>query len=276
MAISVDSVYKKVLTILNKESRGFMGPDEFQKLGSQVQLDLLDRNFHDYNRAIAKQTGGATGQGYANIPKKIQERIDPFYTSVNITLDPNSIGDLPSYYYIINVSSCNRLTDIERVEKSKLNFLLSSPLTTPSSTFPIYYLSGTREVDDNDSATLNPIYNTITILPNIFYAVKKEIVIDYIKVPNDPIWAHIKVDNSGGVSFFQGEPSSTASFVYPRQEIADANGSFEARAVDFELHPSQEVDLVLGILRYAGVVIRDPSILQPTQQETSQKIQLEN
>ena len=29
MAISVDTVYKKVLAILNKESRGFLTPDEF-------------------------------------------------------------------------------------------------------------------------------------------------------------------------------------------------------------------------------------------------------
>ena len=275
MAISVDSVYKKVLTILNKESRGFMGPDEFQKLGSQVQLDLLDRNFHDYNRAVGKQTAGATGQGYANIPKKIQERIDPFYVSIDIVLDTDAIGNLPNYYYIINVSSCNRLTDIERVEKAKLNFLLSSPLTIPSSTFPIYYLSGTREIDDDDSTTLDPVYNTITVVPGL-PNIKDTIKIDYIKVPRDPVWAHIKVDNSGGVSFWNGEPSATTSFVYPRQEIADANGSFEGRAINFELHPSQEVDLVLGILRYAGVVIRDPSILQPAQQETSQKIQLEN
>ena len=72
MAISVDSVYKKVLAVLNKEARGFMSPDEFMKIGSQVQLDLLEKNFHDFNRAVSKQTRGAVGQGYANIPKKFR------------------------------------------------------------------------------------------------------------------------------------------------------------------------------------------------------------
>ena len=47
MAISVDKVYRKVLAILNKESRGFLTPDEFSKIGSQAQLDLLDKAFHD-------------------------------------------------------------------------------------------------------------------------------------------------------------------------------------------------------------------------------------
>ena len=34
MAISVDTVYKTVLLILNKEQRGYMTPDEFNKLGA--------------------------------------------------------------------------------------------------------------------------------------------------------------------------------------------------------------------------------------------------
>ena len=67
MAISVDTVYKKVLAILNKESRGFLTPDEFQRIGSQVQLDLLDKAFHDYNRAVARESMGRGGQGYADI-----------------------------------------------------------------------------------------------------------------------------------------------------------------------------------------------------------------
>ena len=272
MAISVDSVYKKVLAVLNKESRGFMSPDEFMKIGSQVQLDLLEKNFHDFNRAVSKQKGGAVGQGYANIPKKIQERIDPFYVSTDITLDVNSIGNLPSYYYILSVSSCDRLRDIEQIEKSKLNFLMSSPLTSPSTSFPIYYLSGTREVD-NQETTLNPIFDTITVQPTSL--ANSSIKIDYIKVPANPVWAHVQTDTFGGVAFYDGNPSSTTSFVYPRQTLA-GDYNFQSRYVDFELHPSQEVDLVLGILRYAGIVIRDASILQPAQQETQQKIQLEN
>ena len=54
MAISVDTTYKTVLSILNKESRGFLTPDEFNKIGSQVQLDILEKNFYDYNRAVVK------------------------------------------------------------------------------------------------------------------------------------------------------------------------------------------------------------------------------
>ena len=230
MAISVDRVYRKVLAILNKESRGFLTPDEFSKIGSQAQLDLLDKAFHDYTRAITKESFGRGGQGYADIPKKIQDRIDPFYANASVTLT-SGVGTLPTFYNIINVSADSRLTNIERIEKSKLSFLLSSPLTAPSTTFPIYYVTG----------------STITVNPSTLTSID----IDYVSVPADPVW-NSTVDSNGALTF-----NSTG-------------------AVDFTLHPSSEVDLVLEILRYVGIVIKDASVIQSAVAETNQKIQLEN
>ena len=37
-------------------------------------------------------------------------------------------------------------------------------------------------------------------------------------------------------------------------------------STDFELHPSEEIALVTGILAYSGIVIRDPSITQMASQ----------
>ena len=230
MAISVDRVYRKVLAILNKESRGFLTPDEFSKIGSQAQLDLLDKAFHDYNRAITRESVGRTGVGYADIPRKIQDRIDPFYATSSVTLT-NGVGTLPTFYNIISISTDSRLTNLERIKKSKLSFLLSSPLTAPSTTFPIYYVTG----------------STITVNPSSLTSID----MDYISVPADPVW-NSTVDSNGALTF-------------------NSDG-----AVDFTLHPSSEVDLVLEILRYTGVVIKDPSVIQSATAETTQKVQLEN
>ena len=231
MAISVDNVYTKVLSILNKESRGFLTPGEFNKIGSQVQLDLLDKAFYDYNRAIVRQSAGRGGQGYADIPRKIQDKIDPFYATSSISLT-SGVGTLPTFYNIINVSADSRLTDVERIEKSKLSFLLSSPLTAPSTTFPIYYITG----------------STITVNPSSLSTIQ----MDYVSVPADPVWANT-VDSTTGALTFDS-----------------------ANAVDFILHPSEEVELVLGVLKYAGVVIKDPSVIQMATQEDNIKTQLEN
>ena len=40
--INVNTVYISVLSILNKEQRGFLTPDEFNKLAKQAQLNLLE------------------------------------------------------------------------------------------------------------------------------------------------------------------------------------------------------------------------------------------
>ena len=231
MAISVDNVYTKVLSILNKESRGFLTPGEFNKIASQVQLDLLDKAFYDYNRAIVRQSAGRGGQGYADIPRKIQDKIDPFYATSSISLT-SGVGTLPTFYNIINISADSRLTDVERIEKSKLSFLLSSPLTAPSTTFPIYYITG----------------STVTVNPSSLSTIQ----MDYVSVPADPVWANT-VDSTTGALTFDS-----------------------ANAVDFTLHPSEEVELVLGVLKYAGVVIKDPSVIQMATQEDNIKTQLEN
>ena len=244
MAISVDKVYRKVLAILNKESRGFLTPDEFNRIGSQVQLDLLDKAFHDYNRATFKESMGRGGQGYSDIPKKIQDRIDPFYTTNSITLT-NGVGSLPTVtvdnytrsnvYNIIRVTTQDNnslnITEVDRVEKSKLSYLLSSSITTPSTTFPIYYISG-------ENINVNP--STIS-----------SISMDYISIPSDPVW-NSEADSNGALTY-----TTTDS-------------------IDFTLHSSSEVDLVLGILRYTGVIIKDPTVIQAIGQETASKVQQEN
>ena len=43
MAINVDAVYKTVLLILNQQQRGYMTPDEFNKVGTQVQLNIFEK-----------------------------------------------------------------------------------------------------------------------------------------------------------------------------------------------------------------------------------------
>ena len=132
------------------------------------------------------------------------------------------------------------MTDVERVEKAKLSFLLSSPLTTPSTTFPVYYVTG----------------STLTVNPSSIASVD----VNYVSVPSDPVWAYTS-DINGTFTY----TTATGSTVTPTTGY-----------VDFGLHPSSEVDLILGILRYAGVIIKDPSVIQTIGQETATKVQQEN
>ena len=45
MAVSVDTVYQRVLAILNKEQRGYVTPQEFNLFANQAQMDIFEQYF---------------------------------------------------------------------------------------------------------------------------------------------------------------------------------------------------------------------------------------
>ena len=237
MAISVDKVYKTVLSILNKESRGFITPDEFNKIGAQVQLDILDQNFHDYNKAVVKHTRGFAVNDYGNIPEKIEQKIDPFFKQADITLT-NGIGTLPTdLYKTINISITNKTIQLEKVDKKSLSYLLSSPLTKPTTSYPVYYQRAT------DIIVEPALSDGSWTLGNL--------LIEYIKVPSEPVW-NSTADSNGALTY-------------------NSSGS-----TNFTLHQSDQVELVIGILKYAGLIIADPTVIQAATAEENKTIQLQN
>ena len=50
MAVNVDTVYQRVLTIANKEQRGYITPQEFNLLANQAQLEIFEQYFYDINQ----------------------------------------------------------------------------------------------------------------------------------------------------------------------------------------------------------------------------------
>ena len=52
MAVSVDTVYQKVLALANKEQRGYITPQEFNLLANQAQLLIFEQYFYDIEKAM--------------------------------------------------------------------------------------------------------------------------------------------------------------------------------------------------------------------------------
>jgi len=75
MAINVDLVYKTVLLILNQQQRGYITPDEFNKVGNQVQLNIFEKYMSDLNQQLRIPENDSE---YANRVKNINEKIDIF------------------------------------------------------------------------------------------------------------------------------------------------------------------------------------------------------
>jgi len=216
MAVSVDTVYKTVLLILNKEQRGYMTPDEFNKIGSQVQREIFEKYFEDLNQQVrVPQTDMEYSDRVAITDEKIAEfKKEATATGTNPFTLPDTLYRLGSVTY----EETNKLpVEIQRIGRAEFYNIRKSPLTAPTKKQPIYLYED----------------NQLIVYPEISSGVK----VQYVEKPIDIVWA-----------FTLG---SVGQFLF------DQNS-----ATDFKLHNSEQTELVLNILLYAGIVIRDPQIVQ--------------
>ena len=229
MAINVNTVYRTVLLILNKEQRGYLTPDEFNKIASQVQLEIFRSYIDDYNQLSRTQQPEAT---YADRISLLQEKISIFEKTVTSNLSGPSPITLPTDLYKMGSIVHNGANELQKIQKSELYTLNQSPLTAPTIKYPVYYTEGNTYV-------CIPI-NSGTLTSN------------YIKAPADVVW---NFTIPSGQNYYEYDPSGS---------------------IDFEIHVSEQTEVILKILLYAGVVIEDPSIVQAAaaqvqKQEINQK-----
>ena len=81
MAISVDTVYQRVLSILNKEQRGYVTPQEFNLFANQAQQDLFEQYFYDINQ-FGRVPGNDTE--YSDMLTLLNEKINIFEKQVSL------------------------------------------------------------------------------------------------------------------------------------------------------------------------------------------------
>ena len=135
MAISVDTVYKTVLLILNKEQRGYMTPDEFNKIGSQVQREIFEAYFEDLNQQLRiPQSDVEYSDRVAITDEKIAEfKVEgtPAHTTGGIFTLPSDLYRLGS----LTFENTNKIpVEIQRVGRADFYNIRKSPLTAPTET----------------------------------------------------------------------------------------------------------------------------------------------
>ena len=82
MAVNVDIVYQTVLLILNQQQRGYMTPDEFNKVATQVQLTIFEGYASDLNQQYRSSQNDTD---YGNHIKNIELKLQPFQKYINNT-----------------------------------------------------------------------------------------------------------------------------------------------------------------------------------------------
>jgi len=235
--IDVNTVYTTVLSILNKEQRGYLTPYEFNTLGRQVQLEIFESYFEDLNQML--RVPQETTE-YADRVKLLREKIATFETSADVeVVVVNNLGS----YELLNLkpavhrfgmleytNGSNLPVEVEKVTRHDFLSYRRSPLTTPTEDYPICYIEGT-------------IINILPAIAKVAAAsgvAPKTYTLEYVKKPIDPVW-HYTVGSVG-------------------QYIFDPVASGTSK--DFEISDVDQTELITKILMYAGVIIRDPEIVQ--------------
>ena len=313
MAIPVNTVYPTVLSILNKEQRGYLTPYEFNKIATQVQLEIFEKLFEDLNQytrmpktdvefasridhareeleifivnnnasSVSENVytlpleGGtltgtlsAPGTGYSSstTPLAVTGGSGSGLT-VNVVVTGGGPGPVASFtiastgsdYVVgdtVTITGGNadaqitintvsegvyrygasfyqknpNTPEIQIVSKREYHEQLLSPILQPNKNFPIALYTA----------------NTLTVFPSVVgNSSINDITFNYIRKPKDITWNY----TVGGVG----------------QYIYNATGS-----QDFEIDDSNQTEVILEILKYTGVVIRDPQIVQAAAQELGQ------
>ena len=229
MAVSVDTVYQRVLAILNKENRGYVTPQEFNLFANQAQLEVFEQYFFDlnqYNRLPKNDTE------YSDLPKLINEKLSKFKKSASVSYMTDHFH-LPSDLHKLGTVIYNNTTPVEEIDKKNLLEYQLSKLTAPTINNPVYIQN-----IDNTSAHWG-----INVFPT---SINANVSITYVRKPNNVNWSYQTVAGNA---------------------LYNASGS-----TDFELHASEETNLVLKILLYAGVSIKDPNIAQLADAKETKKI----
>tara|TARA_Y100000593_G_scaffold61784_1_gene114427 strand:+ start:432 stop:1178 length:747 start_codon:yes stop_codon:yes gene_type:complete len=233
MAISVDTIYQKVLTLSNKEQRGYITPQEFNLLADKAQLEIFENYFHDIKTAQMKPMHQAN---YADNVEMISEKLHSFHIDTTVYTSSASLTLPTSIYKLIDITrSGNKVTP---VEKNKISYIQNNPLTSASVTRSIFVREDSGSVTiypPPSSSTYNVVSSTgVSGLNND----TESFEVSYYKRPSTPNWTYVVV-----------------------LEQALYN-STDTELQDFELAPSEEENLVNRILQLAGVTIKQPDVQQ--------------
>ena len=242
MAVNVNTVYQTVLALANKEQRGYITPQEFNLFAKQAQMQIYEQYFYDLNQ-FKRVPGNSTE--FSNMTDLIEQKLNRRFLR-SVESDNSSVVGIPdgfsevfhrlsdvivSYKHVYNRPAKTYKVDI--MPKEKVDLIASSgPLTRPSFTRPIGYLYRNQVYIlpfKNIDTTFNP-------------GTHSKVFVSYYIQPKPPRWTYI---------------------------TAGTKAIFNASAGDlqhFELHASEEYDLILKILQMAGISIKEFALTQASGQ----------
>jgi hypothetical protein len=174
--------------------------------------------------------------GHADMVDLLNEKIGIFTKTDNLTYGSTSFNKPADLYRLTAIEYDGVIAD--RLTRKEFLQINKSPLTKPSNAFPVY-----TELADGYDVQGDDEFNAAD------QSGAPRVIIEYIKKPTTVSWAGNVVN---GVSLYN-----------------------ETNSTNFDLHPSEETELVIKILELAGISIRQVDIAQYAAQKEVQSIQQE-
>jgi len=258
MAINVNTVYQTVLLVLNKEQRGYITPNEFNKIATQVQLEVFESYFERLNVELRKP---GFEDEYADRVDHLEESISIFKTYGQAVYYNPGAGIEPYFYLPQDVHRIGTIMykgeqEMQMTNRGDYLRLYMSKLTRPTTNYPMYIQEGNVTIPSTVPGDPNLCDDCIRVYgyPDL---ITGDVSISYIRKPKNVIWGY----GVGplGQYIWDGSPNFSLTPVIPN------TGS-----VDFELDETEQVEVILKILMYSGVVIRDNQIIQAAAAEAQQ------
>ena len=235
MAISINTVYQKVLAIANKEQRGYITPQEFNLFANQAQLDIFEQYFYDINQ-FGRVPGNDTE--FSDMLNILNEKINLFEANGAMTYNASLYWQTPADLYRLGtivygntvtskslyptpntVVNTTTLVEAERINYNEYLMINQSEYLKPTNSRPVFVASTSG-------------YKVYGAAGELITGV----TCNYIKKPAEAAW---------GYQMVYGEA------------LYDATTS-----VDFELHDSEETELVIKILAFAGLSTKQIEMYQ--------------
>ena len=240
MAVSIDSVYQKVLALANKEQRGYITPQEFNLFADHAQKEIFEQYFYDLDQFQRAPGNDIT---YSDRVTSVENKISYLKRyDENVSNLTSVDGDVllenhnENIYKLISLRLTHKAGErfyvAEEMQVGSEQFLYeSSPLAKENKKRPIYW----KRMDLGRGISLR-IYPKPQISNPYDPIVDGAVLVSYIKTPSKPNWSYVVIND---------KPLYNST-----------------NAVDFELHASEETELVYRILALAGVAIEKPQLVQ--------------
>ena len=235
--VNINTVYNAVLVITNKDNRGYITPEEFNSLATQAQEAIFAGYFMKQMAYEMQMPPTNVESDFSNPTLTSSQKIAAFYKNASLTKNGNEFT-YPSDFYKLGVVNVNDIV-ADNASNEEIKYINLSPLTYPVTTQPVYTLTSTG----------------VKVYPN---SITSGVTVDYLSKPVQPKWGYAMPTPAQVASGVPNEPIYDPTQFDP----ATDNYSAPAKSYNFELDASEQSELIVRILSYAGVVIKQADVAQ--------------